>query len=93
MSSNYKLILLFFFFFFFQCDDETCKYTTRSLNLQLVGDSEKGTVCPNYPRCNGRLVRKVYIANLVNNVFFFFFPKAYFVMARAVLNLACLMLL
>nr|XP_043631104.1 DNA polymerase alpha catalytic subunit [Erigeron canadensis] len=40
------------------CDDETCNYTTRSLNLRVVGDSERGTVCPNYPRCNGRLVRQ-----------------------------------
>ncbi|KAG6729216.1 hypothetical protein I3842_01G015200 [Carya illinoinensis] len=45
------------------CDDETCKYTTRSLNLRLLGDSERGTVCPNYPRCNGRLVRKVEASN------------------------------
>lgn len=76
--------------FCLQCDDETCKYTTRSLNLRLVGDSERGTVCPNYPRCNGRLVRKVYISNLLNNAgffFFFFFGLiiiiyfAYFVMA------------
>ncbi|KAL2931666.1 DNA polymerase alpha catalytic subunit [Bienertia sinuspersici] len=42
-----------------QCDDETCKHTTRSLNLRVIGDSERGTVCPNYPRCNGRLVKKV----------------------------------
>ncbi|KAH9711929.1 DNA polymerase alpha catalytic subunit [Citrus sinensis] len=40
------------------CDDETCKYTTCSLNLRLIGDAERGTVCPNYPRCNGRLARK-----------------------------------
>jgi hypothetical protein len=61
--------------FCLQCDDETCKYTTRSLNLRLVGDSERGTVCPNYPRCNGRLVRKVYISNfsLEQCRFFFFF--------------------
>ncbi|KAG2375982.1 DNA polymerase alpha catalytic subunit [Vigna angularis] len=41
------------------CDDETCKHTTRSISLRLVGDSERGTVCPNYPRCNGRLLRKM----------------------------------
>nr|DAD41313.1 TPA_asm: hypothetical protein HUJ06_015636 [Nelumbo nucifera] len=43
------------------CDDDTCKYFTRSLNLRVVGDSERGTICPNYPRCNGRLLRKVHI--------------------------------
>ncbi|GMY11780.1 DNA polymerase alpha catalytic subunit [Fagus crenata] len=53
------------------CDDETCKYTTRSLNLQLVGDSEKGTVCPNYPRCNGRLVRKYTEADLYKQLAYF----------------------
>ena len=29
-----------------QCDDETCKHTTRRLNLRLMGDSEMGTICP-----------------------------------------------
>ncbi|XP_022741467.1 DNA polymerase alpha catalytic subunit isoform X2 [Durio zibethinus] len=53
------------------CDDETCKHTTRSLNLQLVGDSEKGTVCPNYPRCNGRLVRKYTEADLYKQLAYF----------------------
>ncbi|OMO56655.1 DNA-directed DNA polymerase, family B, pol2 [Corchorus capsularis] len=53
------------------CDDETCKHTTRSLNLRLVGDSEKGTVCPNYPRCNGRLVRKYTEADLYKQLAFF----------------------
>ncbi|EOX91455.1 DNA polymerase alpha catalytic subunit isoform 1 [Theobroma cacao] len=53
------------------CDDETCKHTTRSLNLQLVGDSEKGTVCPNYPRCNGRLVRKYTEADLYKQLSYF----------------------
>ncbi|CAI9260658.1 unnamed protein product [Lactuca saligna] len=41
------------------CDDETCDYTTWSLNFRVVGESERGTVCPNYLRCNGRLVRRV----------------------------------
>nr|GEW34123.1 DNA polymerase alpha catalytic subunit [Tanacetum cinerariifolium] len=40
------------------CDDETWDYTTRSLNLRVIGDSERGTICPNHPRCNGRLVRQ-----------------------------------
>lgn len=57
--------LIWIFWFYFQCDDDTCKYNTRSLNLQLVGDSERGTVCPDYPRCNGRLVRKVCIKTLL----------------------------
>ncbi|KAK7252825.1 hypothetical protein RIF29_37045 [Crotalaria pallida] len=46
------------------CDDETCKHTTRSINFRLVGDSERGTVCPNYPRCNGHLHRKYTEADL-----------------------------
>ncbi|XP_050380225.1 DNA polymerase alpha catalytic subunit isoform X2 [Argentina anserina] len=53
------------------CDDETCKYTTRSLNLRLVGDSERGTVCPNYPHCNGRLVRRYTEADLYKQLSFF----------------------
>lgn len=52
---------------FFQCDDETCKHATRNINLQLVGDSEKGTVCPNYPRCNGHLQRKVLLVNTLTD--------------------------
>ncbi|KAL6570231.1 hypothetical protein OROMI_014745 [Orobanche minor] len=38
------------------CEDETCKYTTRSLNMEVLGDSERGIICPNYPCFNGRLV-------------------------------------
>ncbi|XP_039062382.1 DNA polymerase alpha catalytic subunit-like [Hibiscus syriacus] len=53
------------------CDDETCKHTTRSVNLLLFGDSEKGTVCPNYPRCNGRLVRKYTEADLYKQLAYF----------------------
>lgn len=45
--------------FFLQCDDEMCKHTTRSLNLRVLGDSERGTVCPNYPQCNGHLRKQV----------------------------------
>jgi DNA polymerase alpha subunit A len=41
------------------CDDEGCKYSTHSVNLRVMGDSERGTICPNYPRCNGHLVRQV----------------------------------
>ncbi|EEF38804.1 DNA polymerase alpha catalytic subunit [Ricinus communis] len=53
------------------CDDETCKHITRSLNLRLIGDSERGTVCPNYPRCNGRLVRKYTEAELYKQLSFY----------------------
>ncbi|CAA0833741.1 DNA polymerase alpha catalytic subunit, partial [Striga hermonthica] len=42
------------------CDDETCNYTTRSVNLRVIGDSTKGTTCPNYPRCNGHLKLQVW---------------------------------
>ncbi|KAE7999625.1 hypothetical protein FH972_004033 [Carpinus fangiana] len=63
MSKYYKGLMT--------CDDETCKYTTRSLNLRLIGDSERGTVCPNYPRCNGRLVRKYTEADLYKQLAYF----------------------
>uniref|UniRef100_A0A803KSA7 DNA polymerase n=1 Tax=Chenopodium quinoa TaxID=63459 RepID=A0A803KSA7_CHEQI len=53
------------------CDDETCKYTTRSLNLRVIGDSERGTVCPNYPQCNGRLVRKFSEVDLYKQLTYF----------------------
>ncbi|XP_057449530.1 DNA polymerase alpha catalytic subunit-like [Lotus japonicus] len=53
------------------CDDETCKHTTRSISLRLVGDSESGTVCPNYPRCNGRLYRKYTEADLYKQLSYF----------------------
>ncbi|KAI3935397.1 hypothetical protein MKW92_023760 [Papaver armeniacum] len=53
------------------CDEETCKYTTRGLNLRVVGDSERGTVCPNYPHCNGHLVRKYTEADLYRQLTYF----------------------
>ncbi|KAL8247014.1 hypothetical protein R6Q59_008230 [Mikania micrantha] len=53
------------------CDDETCNYTTRSLNLRVIGDSERGTVCPNYPRCNGRLVRQYSEADVYKQLSYF----------------------
>ncbi|CAK9159461.1 unnamed protein product [Ilex paraguariensis] len=53
------------------CDDETCMYTTRSLNLRVIGDSERGTVCPNYPRCNGRLAIKYTEADLYKQLTYF----------------------
>ncbi|XP_039120011.1 LOW QUALITY PROTEIN: DNA polymerase alpha catalytic subunit-like [Dioscorea cayenensis subsp. rotundata] len=46
------------------CDDELCKHTTRSINLRVIGDAERGTVCPNYPCCNGHLVRQYTEADL-----------------------------
>ncbi|KAI3895952.1 hypothetical protein MKW98_025743 [Papaver atlanticum] len=53
------------------CEDEMCKYTTRGLNLRVVGDSERGTVCPNYPHCNGHLVRKYTEADLYRQLTYF----------------------
>ncbi|KAL5099247.1 hypothetical protein RYX36_003574 [Vicia faba] len=53
------------------CDDETCKHTTRSVSFRLVGDSERGTVCPNYPRCNGHLIRKYTEADLYKQLSYF----------------------
>ncbi|KAG9444049.1 hypothetical protein H6P81_015389 [Aristolochia fimbriata] len=54
-----------------KCDDEMCNYTTRTLNLRVVGDSERGTVCPNYPRCNGHLVRQYTEADLFKQLSYF----------------------
>ncbi|TQD92714.1 hypothetical protein C1H46_021707 [Malus baccata] len=56
---------------FMTCDDESCQYNTRSLNLRLVGNAERGTVCPDYPRCNGRLVRKYTEADVYKQLSFF----------------------
>ncbi|XP_077230680.1 DNA-directed DNA polymerase [Tasmannia lanceolata] len=53
------------------CDDEMCKYTTRSLNLRVVGDSERGTICPNYPRCNGHIVRQYTEVDLYKQLMYF----------------------
>ncbi|KAJ9540835.1 hypothetical protein OSB04_027341 [Centaurea solstitialis] len=53
------------------CDDETCDYTTRSLNLRVIGDSERGTICPNYPRCNGHLVRQYTEADMYKQLSYF----------------------
>jgi DNA polymerase alpha subunit A len=51
------------------CEDESCKHTTRSPNFRLLGERERGTVCPNYPNCNGTLLRKVYtIINLITPI-------------------------
>ncbi|KAK1275209.1 DNA polymerase alpha catalytic subunit [Acorus gramineus] len=54
-----------------KCDDEMCKYTTRCLNLRVIGDSERGTVCPNYPRCNGRLIRQYTEVDLYKQLTYF----------------------
>ncbi|CAE6229466.1 unnamed protein product [Arabidopsis arenosa] len=56
VSMYYKGIMM--------CDDESCKYTTRSPNFRLLGDCERGTVCPNYPNCHGTLLRKYTEADL-----------------------------
>ncbi|KAF8717128.1 hypothetical protein HU200_026243 [Digitaria exilis] len=53
------------------CDDEGCKYSTHSVNLRVMGDAERGTICPNYPRCNGRLVRQYTEANLYRQLSYF----------------------
>ncbi|CAA7056881.1 unnamed protein product [Microthlaspi erraticum] len=53
------------------CDDESCKHTTRSPNSRLLGDRERGTVCPNYPSCNGTLLRKYTEADLYKQLSYF----------------------
>nr|GEW01274.1 DNA polymerase alpha catalytic subunit [Tanacetum cinerariifolium] len=54
-----------------QYDDETCDYTTLSLNLRVIGDSERGTACPNYPRCNVRHVRQYSEPNVHKQLSYF----------------------
>ncbi|XP_019267003.1 PREDICTED: DNA polymerase alpha catalytic subunit [Nicotiana attenuata] len=63
VSTYYKGVMM--------CDDETCNCTTRSLNLRVIGDSERGTVCPNYPRCNGHLQRQYTEADLYRQLAYF----------------------
>ncbi|XP_051226430.1 DNA polymerase alpha catalytic subunit [Lolium perenne] len=53
------------------CDDEGCKYSTHTVNLRVIGDSERGTICPNYPQCNGRLVRQYTEADLYRQLSYF----------------------
>ncbi|XP_010464507.1 PREDICTED: DNA polymerase alpha catalytic subunit-like [Camelina sativa] len=53
------------------CDDESCKHTTRSPNFRLLGERERGTVCPNYPNCNGTLLRKYTEAELYKQLSYF----------------------
>ncbi|KAF7026390.1 hypothetical protein CFC21_038501 [Triticum aestivum] len=53
------------------CDDEGCKYSTHIVNLRVMGDSERGTICPNYPQCNGRLVRQYTEADLYRQLSYF----------------------
>ncbi|GLJ35374.1 hypothetical protein SUGI_0711430 [Cryptomeria japonica] len=53
------------------CDDDMCKHTTRRLTLRVIGDTERGTVCPNYPRCNGRLVRQYTEVDLYKQLTYF----------------------
>lgn len=50
------------------CDDEVCGHITRNVTLQRVGDAEKGTVCPLYPRCSGRLHRQYTETHLYNQL-------------------------
>lgn len=53
------------------CDEEMCKHTTRNLNLRVIGDMERGTVCPNYPRCNGHLVQQYTEVDLYKQLTYF----------------------
>ncbi|KAI5077505.1 hypothetical protein GOP47_0007329 [Adiantum capillus-veneris] len=41
-----------------KCDEELCGHTSRMINLRVLGDSERGTICPNHPRCSGSLIRQ-----------------------------------
>eukprot|EP00897_Mesotaenium_endlicherianum_P001393 jgi/Mesen1/1281/ME000013S00772 len=46
------------------CDEELCGCITRNVSLRVVRDSERGAVCPNFPRCSGHMARKVTEADL-----------------------------
>ncbi|CAA0840971.1 DNA polymerase alpha catalytic subunit [Striga hermonthica] len=63
MATYYKGVMM--------CDDETCNYTTCSVNLRVLGDSTRGTTCPNYPRCNGHLIRQYTEADLYRQLSYF----------------------
>ncbi|KAH1243207.1 DNA polymerase alpha catalytic subunit [Glycine max] len=77
-EAEYNFLASLYFYFMsdqkasIECDDETCKHTMRSINHRLVCDSKRGTVCPNYPRYNGRLVRKYIKADLYKLFSYFF---------------------
>ncbi|KAH1087930.1 hypothetical protein GYH30_019148 [Glycine max] len=71
MIANQRFVLMYYRGLLV-CDDETCKHTMRSINHRLVCDSKRGTVCPNYPRYNGRLVRKYIKADLYKLFSYFF---------------------
>ncbi|WVZ14207.1 hypothetical protein V8G54_011773 [Vigna mungo] len=66
-----EMFILMFFKGLRTCDDETCKHTTRLISHRFVSDYERGTVCPNYPRCNGRLLRKYTQADLYKQLSYF----------------------
>ncbi|XP_022149463.1 DNA polymerase alpha catalytic subunit-like [Momordica charantia] len=53
------------------CDEETCKYSTRTVNLRRVGDSQRGIPCPKYPQCDGRLIRTYTEADLWKQICYF----------------------
>ncbi|GER47322.1 DNA polymerase [Striga asiatica] len=63
MATYYKGVMM--------CDDETCNYTTRRVNLRVIGDSTRGTTCPNYPRCNGHLKLQYTKADLYRQLSYF----------------------
>ncbi|KAL3682848.1 hypothetical protein R1sor_000870 [Riccia sorocarpa] len=54
------------------CDDEACGHLTRNVCLRVVGDVDRGTVCPNYPRCTGRLSRQYSEADLYKQLTHFY---------------------
>ncbi|KAL6580135.1 hypothetical protein OROMI_008159 [Orobanche minor] len=63
MSTYYKGLIM--------CDDETCYYSTRAVNLQALRDSKRKTTCPNYPHCNGHLIRKYTEGHLYRQLSYF----------------------
>lgn len=46
------------------CDDEMCGHTTRKVSLRVVPDVPCGALCPNHPRCSGKMIRQYTEAEL-----------------------------
>ena len=55
----FPLILCCHVSFVYSVGDSKLALQILPVNLTVMGDSERGTICPSYPRCNGRLVRQV----------------------------------
>ncbi|CAI5494604.1 unnamed protein product [Closterium sp. Naga37s-1] len=52
-----------------QCDEETCGCVSQNMATRLVNsESSRGTLCPNYPRCQGTMRRQISEADLYHRL-------------------------